>query len=90
MVTPARRSWAAILRLLERDETTADGFVSAFLRPPLYRRDYARGMGTLYTAAYRGVEGRADYFWPGLEWRQSFDDFRPGTRTIRLAESSAA
>ena len=47
-------------------------------------------MGTLYTAAYRGAEGRADYFWPGIEWRQSFDRFQPGTRTIRLVESTAA
>ena len=79
-----------LTRLLDRDETTADGFVAAFLHPPLYQRDYARGMGTLYTVAYRGAEGRADYFWPGIEWRQSFDRFQPGTRTIRLAESTAA
>ena len=79
-----------LTRLLDRDETSADGFVAAFLRPPLYQRDYTRGMGTLYTAAYRVAEGRADYFWPGIEWRQSFDRFQPGTRTIRLAESTAA
>ena len=77
-------------RLLDSDGTTADALVAAFLRPPLLQRDYARGMGTLYTAAYRGAEGRADYFWPGIEWRQSFDRFQPGTRTIRLVESTAA
>ena len=76
-----------LTRLLEDDETTADSFVAAFLRPPLYQRDYRRGMGTLYTAAYRGDEGRADYFWPGVEWRQSFDRFQPGTRTIRMERS---
>ena len=80
----------ALTRLLERAGTTPDELVSAFLRPPLYKRDYQRGMGTLYTAAYAGAEGRADYLWPGIRWRQSFDLFQPGTRTIRLAESTAA
>jgi predicted choloylglycine hydrolase len=79
-----------LTRLLDSKDTRTDGFVSAFLRPPLYQRDYARGMGTLYTAAYSVAEGRADYFWPGIEWRQSLDRFQPGTRTIRLAESTAA
>jgi predicted choloylglycine hydrolase len=80
----------ALERLLQRSGTTTDAFVSAFLRPPLYKRDYRRGMGTLYTAAYAGAKGRADYFWPGIEWRQSFESFQPGTRTISLAESTAA
>jgi predicted choloylglycine hydrolase len=79
-----------LTRLLGDDATTAGDFVAAFLRPPLYQRDYERGMGTLYTAAYSVAEGRADYRWPGVEWRQSFERFEPGTRTIRLAEPTAA
>jgi predicted choloylglycine hydrolase len=79
-----------LVRLLEHDGTTPETFVSSFLRPPLYQRAYARGMGTLYTAAYAVEDGRADYRWPGVEWRFSFDAFEDGTRTIRLAESTAA
>jgi predicted choloylglycine hydrolase len=80
----------ALTRLLEREGTTPSEFVAAFLRPPLYKRDYRRGMGTLYTAAYDVATGRADYLWPGITWTQSFDRFEPGARTVRLAESTAA
>jgi predicted choloylglycine hydrolase len=45
----------------------------AFLRPPLYRRDYGRAMGTLYTATFHLQEGRAVYRWPGVTVRASFD-----------------
>ncbi|XVX20314.1 C45 family autoproteolytic acyltransferase/hydrolase [Actinomycetota bacterium] len=51
-----------------------DSLVSAFLRAPLRREDYARGFGTLYTAAYRPDLGEATYAWPGTTWRRGFDD----------------
>jgi predicted choloylglycine hydrolase len=79
-----------LVRLVDDDETTPETFVSSFLRPPLYQRAYARGMGTLYTAAYPVAEGRAEYRWPGVVWPFAFDDFEDGSRTIRLAESTAA
>ena len=49
-----------LVRLLERETTTPEQFVSAFLRPPLYQHGYGRGMGTLYTAALppRRASGR--------------------------------
>jgi len=89
-VTQTIERESCLQQLLEHDATTPDTFVSSFLRPPLYQRAYARGMGTLYTAAYTVDEGRADYRWPGVDWRLSFDDFEGGTRTIRLVESTAA
>jgi predicted choloylglycine hydrolase len=67
-----------------------DDAVAAFLAPPLYSSDYSGGFGTLYTAAYRPAEGRADYHWPGLVWSQSFDAFEPGTREITYTESEGA
>jgi predicted choloylglycine hydrolase len=91
---------AAATRSLEREgillglvlggAPTAEDFVRAFLRPPLHQDGYARRMGTLYTAAYDVRAGTARYLWPDLEWRQSFASFEPGTRTVELAQPSAA
>lgn len=50
--------------------------VRAFLLPPVYSNAFGRGYGTLYTAVYRPASGQAEYLWPDLSWRQSFDDFR--------------
>jgi len=79
-----------LLRLLDRETTTEEEFVSAFLRPPLYQEGYDRRMGTLYTAAYHLAEGRAEYRWPGLAWAQSFSSFDEGIRTVTLSDASAA
>jgi predicted choloylglycine hydrolase len=59
-----------------------DEVVAAMLRPPLFRTDYAENFGTLYTAAYAPAAGTAEYHWPGLAWRQSFDRFEPGERRV--------
>ncbi|MFH8597424.1 C45 family autoproteolytic acyltransferase/hydolase [Streptomyces rimosus] len=58
--------------------------VAAMLKPPLYRAVDEQGLGTLYTARYRPVEGRVTYYWPGESWQQSFGDFVPGSRTVAL------
>ena len=79
-----------LVRLLERETTTAEEFVSAFLRAPLYQKGYDRRMGTLYTAAYHLTERRAEYRWPGSMWPQSFASFDEGTRTVTLFDASAA
>jgi predicted choloylglycine hydrolase len=46
--------------------------ISAFLQPPLYNTAYAKGFGTMYTAAYRPDLGVVDYAWPGSTWRRGF------------------
>ena len=79
-----------LVRLLGRESTTAEAFVSAFLQPPLYRYGHGRAMGTLYTAAYHLAERRAEYRWPGLVWAQSFASFDEGTRQVELADATAA
>jgi len=79
-----------IAALLERESSDAERFAAAFLRPPLFSTDYAHGLGTLYTAVYRPSAGMAEYRWPGVVWRQTFDDFREGRRTVRLLETTAA
>lgn len=78
-----------ILALIEHPETTAVSFEDAFLRAPLYSTAYASGFGTLYTAAYRPLEGVVDYRWPAFSWRLGFDGFLEDEHTEVLAEGSA-
>lgn len=83
------REWH-IVQLLQDPELEPEGFVDAFLREPLYSTAYASGFGTLFTAAYRPVEGRVWYRWPSFTWEQSFDTFVEATHTEVLAEGSVA
>ena len=79
-----------LIERLADPRTTAAGLIEAFLRPPLYATDYRNGFGTLYTAVYRPGEGAAEFRWPdGLRWRQSFDGFQEGRRTVRYSSSGA-
>jgi predicted choloylglycine hydrolase len=79
-----------VLGLLADPDLAADGFVDAFLAPPLHSTSHAQGFGTVYTAAYFPAEGAAEYRWPGSPpWRQSLTRFAEGTRTITYAGSSA-
>ncbi|MDX1482787.1 MAG: C45 family peptidase [Woeseiaceae bacterium] len=71
-----------LLRRLTMHVETAERFVAAFLRPPLYSTAFASGYGTLYTAAYRPLAGELRLHWPGAEWTLSLDRFEPGTRVI--------
>jgi len=57
--------------------------VGALLRPPLHSTDYARGFGTIYTAAYRPTLGVLDLHWPGSRWRRTFDS-PDATHTVTL------
>ena len=79
-----------VLELLQAPEMTREGFVEAFLEPPLYSTAFSKGFGTLYTAAYFPAEGRAEYRWPDFTWSQSFADFAEGSHTQRLAEERLA
>ena len=39
-------------------------FIGSFLKSPLYSTAFDRGFGTLYTAAYRTVDGCVELAWP--------------------------
>jgi len=60
-----------VIELLADPDMTAERFVAAFLEPPLRSTQYAAGFGTLYTAAYHPVDGRAEFSWPGASWELS-------------------
>ncbi len=69
--------------LVDDDATTEERLISAFSSPPLFRHDYPRGLGTVYTAVYRPREGRAQFHWPGKWLNLSFDEFPEESLTVR-------
>jgi predicted choloylglycine hydrolase len=77
-----------VIELLADPDMTAERFVAAFLEPPLRSTQYAAGFGTLYTAAYHPVDGRAEFSWPGSSWELSLDGFEEGSRTARIPSSN--
>jgi predicted choloylglycine hydrolase len=79
-----------MLALLADPATTEDGFLDAFLVPPLHNTAYEDGFGTLYTAAYRPADGSVEYRWPSERWRQSLDRFEEGSRAVRLTAAHPA
>ncbi len=62
--------------VIDRQEDTADSFALKFLHPPLYNTQFARGFGTLYTAAYYPSRNECRYIWPTNEWQFNFDNFQ--------------
>jgi predicted choloylglycine hydrolase len=64
-----------LLELVRAPKMNAGRLVDAFLSPPLYRTEFATGIGTLYTAAYFPAEGRVECRWPGHSIVQSFERF---------------
>jgi predicted choloylglycine hydrolase len=69
--------------LLDDEETTEDRLISSFFSPPLFRSDYRRGLGTIYTSVYYPAEGRAQYCWAGQSLEFSFENFEEGSVDIR-------
>ncbi|GGX86151.1 peptidase C45 [Litchfieldella qijiaojingensis] len=68
--------------LVDDDATTEERLISAFFSPPLYRGDYRRGLGTVYTAVYRPAQGEAEFHWPQASLGLSFDCFPETTVNI--------
>ena len=74
-----------LLALLADPSIDATSFMDAFLRDPLFSTSYAHGFGTLYTAAYRPIEGTVDYRWPAFTRPQGFSAFQEGEHVEVLA-----
>ena len=70
--------------LLESPGLTAEAAAEQFLRPPLYRTDYARGSGTLYTAVYRPAAGTLGVRWGGGAAAFALDSFAETEFPVRL------
>jgi len=71
-----------LLRRLMLHEDSAEHFVGAFLRPPIYSLAFERGFGTLYTAAYWAQRREMTYRWPHYVWPLSLQHFEPAQRVI--------
>ncbi|WP_163558722.1 C45 family peptidase [Halomonas sp. NO4] len=76
--------------LVDDESTTEQRLISAFFSPPLFRHDYGRGLGTVYTAVYRPREGLAQFHWPGQWLDLSFDDFPEEHRRVRYGPGGSA
>lgn len=87
--THSRARERLLKRKLADGRTTQRSLLAAFQRPPLYSTNYSQGFGTLYTAAYRPLQGIAEWRWPGMVWRQSFEHFEPGHRSVRYSSAGA-
>ena len=82
------RSLRRLMEMLDDRAMTAEALIAAFLQAPIYSNAFARGLGTLYSAAYWPSEGRADFFWPGgVTWPQSFANFSVGERLVEFGSS---
>ena len=55
-----------------------------FLSPPLHNPTFSGGLGTLYTAVYRPIEGMVQLHWQNDSMFQSFDSFSEETKVIKF------
>jgi len=60
-----------------------------FLAPPLFRQEYAKGSGTLYTAVYAPATGTLDLLWPDAHRRVGFETFEAAPHVARYAQAHA-
>lgn len=65
-----------------------DALTEAFLKPPLYNKQYHKGLGTLYTAVYYPEEGKMEMRWPQNHMTQSFSAFKEEKKIIKLNSNS--
>jgi len=72
--------------LLETNELSDEKIALAFLKSPLFNRQYKDGFGTIYTSVYRPAEGYMELRWEGQKLRQSFADFSEGQTLISFSE----
>ncbi|SDJ73328.1 C45 family autoproteolytic acyltransferase/hydolase [Billgrantia gudaonensis] len=70
------------LSILVDEETTSETrLVASLLAPPLFRHDYPRGLGTVYTSVYRPDLGEVGFRWPEASLELSFAHF-PETQVM--------
>ena len=69
---------------VDNSDDSVDTFPNHFLQTPLFNNLYAKGFGTVYTAAYYPARGEARYLWPGHHWSLTFDQFIESTYEFNL------
>ncbi len=71
-----------LVQLLSNPDTSLDAIIARFLEPPLYRTQWSRGSGTLYTVAYEPRARTARFMWPLSERWYGFGAFAPEAFTV--------
>jgi predicted choloylglycine hydrolase len=64
-----------LTEVVAQKQHSVDSFAQLFLEPPLFNTQFARGFGTLYTAAYYPCRGECHILWRDHAWRFGFDNF---------------
>lgn len=83
--TQTQRRERYLRACLSRSRTSLEDLIDRFLLPPLYRRQWNRGSGTLYTSVCRPRHGVVDYLWPDSHWSLSMTQFREQRCIVRYA-----
>jgi predicted choloylglycine hydrolase len=65
-----------LLQRLSLHIDTAEKFIGAFLKPPLYSSAFHLGFGTLYTAVYYPHRHKMELRWPRATMPFDLDDFK--------------
>ena len=84
--SPAPQSGATASGSCWRRAYSLDALAGAFLREPLFQRNYDAGFGTLFTAIYDPVAGGLTLRWPDQAWHQTLAGVRPRPRMIRYRQ----
>lgn len=71
-----------IQQKLSEVDLKPETIASAFLMPPIFKRQYSEGFGTIYTSVYRPSEGYMELRWEEKKIRQSFADFEEGSTLV--------
>jgi predicted choloylglycine hydrolase len=78
---------AIFLKSILKRGYSIEKLTKAFLKPPLYNNQFTEGLGTLYTAVYRPIEGMVELHWPNQKMIQSFDYFLEQNKVITFKQS---
>ncbi|MEQ8323934.1 MAG: C45 family peptidase [Vicingaceae bacterium] len=66
---------------------TRQGLVQKFLTPPVFNTNYKKRFGTLYTGMYDCIEGSLHLYWHGLDFKQSFEEFKERRDMIMIGSA---
>ncbi len=72
--------------VVAHQQLSVDNFAQLFLQPPLFNTQFARGFGTLYTAAYFPCRGECHILWRDHAWRFGFDNFEQAEYRISYVD----
>ena len=82
--------FAFLEETIAQSSITSAQLVNAFLNPPLFRKSFEIGYGTLYTAAYFPLRKEVHYFWPEDSRICSFNQIGEWSKLAKYSELEMA